>query len=918
MNHFSSRGNVLATILTVCLMITAIFLTPSCQKEDGNHKPTPTPEEIERGYTDLEDLRNKLSGEWVANINQEDPYDVVLIQYNFFGEDGSKFIMFSANDILEPGSGYDLDTVSIKWNLVEDYQGYSKAGVKGDAIEVLAPNDLTNYLVVKKITADSLVCLTAMGQNAAEIPFSRILEPVATKSLRLPPAGLGEEKTKAGGVPSYELMDWMSKIPDSTLLRDMSIPGSHDAATYNVSEATSFAARSQERTLGNQFNAGIRVFDLRIRAEKGSDEAHPNVRLYHNFIPCDMSLDEALKTIVGKVKEHPTECAIVILKPEGNDFADGTGDWAGTLSWLADYITGCDLDFDSNACDPLLTMSEAYHIYYNNNVIPHDMNVSCSHQFHEAITMGEMRGKIAIFFRTPEDEYAGGAASISTWDEKGKMSYYYYYKTHTCDFYVQDNYGTGDSDYKWWEKEEKLREFRNALNLSTRESGNPSRWFANAASCYKADIFEQTPDYATTAEDLYSQFAGLLRSDQSKYRGIFLQDYAGVNEAKRISTKAMIALAVPVLAIPDIPLLNLREKALWVELKLAKAIAGSKDVNGEVLTKAVVENNFKPMMYRLDVNIDPHSQDQGKVWIEDKDISHKYIPSGKSVKIWAQADEEYAFDKWVGSDGSSSRDNPLSVTVTGDITYTASFVRGVSNSDLLPGVFTLKSSKGTRRVRFTKGNLRYVGNFDGEHSYSNYQFCDKQYTRGVYYTGASSSHVCVHFFPVTYKVERNNPKSPYSMYPPEDIGSYSDDVFANHLMSYNGKKLTMVTSEEWYNLLENNRGPDRQFDYPVYVNDVDYAFVLYPDDWTGEKKRAYSGVEWAEAEKKGLVCLPPNGIRYISEVFDSWVRGFYLTEKPNEFLNFVYSSYGSSEHVSQALGSSGANGGCVRLVYDVD
>ena len=910
MNHFSSRGNVLATILTAFLMIMAILLAQSCQKEDGNHKPTP--EEIERGYTDLEDLRNKLSGEWVANINQEDPYDVVLIQYNFFGKDDSKFILFSANDILEPGSGYDLDTVSIKWNLVEDYQGYSKAGVKGDAIEVLAPNDLTNYLVVKKITADSLICLTAMGQNAAEIPFSRILEPIDTKSLRLPPAGLGEEKTKAGGVPSYELMDWMSKIPDGTLLRDMSIPGSHDAATYNVSEATSFAARSQERTLGNQFNAGIRVFDLRIRAEKGSDATHPNVRLYHNFIPCDMSLDEALKTIVGKVKEHPTECAIVILKPEGNDFADGTGDWAGTLSWLADYITGCDLDFDSNACDPLLTMSEAYHIYYNNNVIPHDMNVSCSHQFHEAITMGEMRGKIAIFFRTPEDEYAGGAASISTWDEKGKMSYYYYYKTHTCDFYVQDNYGTGDSDYKWWEKEEKLREFRNALNLSTRESGNPSRWFANAASCYKADIFEQTPDYATTAEDLYSQFAGLLRSDQSKYRGIFLQDYAGVNEAKRISTKAMIALAVPVLAIPDIPLLNLREKALWVELKLAKAIAGSKDVNGEVLTKAVVENNFKPMMYRLDVNIDPHSQDRGKVWIENENIDHKYFPSGKSVKIWAQADEEYAFDKWVGSDGSSSTDNPLSVTVNGDVTYTASFVIDVSNEDLLPGVFTLKSSKGTRRVRFTKGNLRYVGNFYGEHSYSNYQFCDKQYSSHDYqYT--SDINICHHFYPVTYKVERNNPKSPYSMYPPDDFGDHSDDVFANHLMSYNGKTLTVVTSDEWKNLLSET---DKRYGFPVYVNGVSGCIVLYPDNWTGEKKTAYDGVEWAEAEKKGLVCLPVNGYREISTVSKLEGSCTYITDIWNEFL-YCKSNYGSynSCNVAQFTVKIAA---CVRLVYDVD
>ena len=674
MNHFSSRGNVLAAILTAFLMIMAILLAQSCQKEDGNHKPIPTPEEIERGYTDLEDLRNKLSGEWVANINQEDPYDVVLIQYNFFGEEDSKFIMFSANDILEPESGYRLDTVSIKWNLVEDYQGYSKAGVKGNAIEVLAPNDSTNYMVVKKIMQDSLYCTTAMGEYSATIGFSKIKEPVNVSALRFPSeieTESSESKTKADG--SYSLNNWMSKIPDDTPLCNMCIPGSHDAATYNVDDILQFAATSQNRTLGNQFNAGSRVFDLRIRANKNGDY----VGLYHNFVDCNMSLKEALEILVEKVRENPTEGVIVILKPEGNDFAESRGVLSGVASWFLDLVAGCNLNFSESILDATRTEKLATKIV--KETIPESMLLACyDHPFHEEFVMYNIRRKIVVFCRpyyydwgngsTPDDEYF---VAIRPFDENGKMRFKSLDDSrHQSDIYVQDNYGPSDNNSSGWARTKK-EDFKKALELSASENKDGSKWFINSASGYYADITPKFPNYASSAADLYPEFMSAMRN--GKYRGIFLQDYAGDDSYKRIPAAGVMALAVPSLAIPPIPIpftdKTMRQVALELELKAAKALAPETKVKGIDMTRAVIDNNFKSWQYTVSVK----TEGPGKVLIDNQEISEKTVDKGTVVYLYAIPDEGYKLVDWDGDGIYSGPVNPNRIRVERDQSVTAYF-----------------------------------------------------------------------------------------------------------------------------------------------------------------------------------------------------------------------------------------------------
>ncbi|KAK1229407.1 hypothetical protein PQX77_007527 [Marasmius sp. AFHP31] len=85
--------------------------------------------------------------------------------------------------------------------------------------------------------------------------------------------------------------DWMAKVPDETQIVHMNLPGTHDAATWNYSQATQDSLirytgsdippaevfRCQEHSLFDMLNGGIRVFDLRYSWNPGND----TVGFYH-------------------------------------------------------------------------------------------------------------------------------------------------------------------------------------------------------------------------------------------------------------------------------------------------------------------------------------------------------------------------------------------------------------------------------------------------------------------------------------------------------------------------------------------------------------------------------------------------------------------------------------------------------------
>ena len=64
---------------------------------------------------------------------------------------------------------------------------------------------------------------------------------------------------------NYETTDWMKHIPGSTYVCHVTIPGSHDTATgegFKISSNAS-SAQTQEKSIVDQINAGIRGLDFR-------------------------------------------------------------------------------------------------------------------------------------------------------------------------------------------------------------------------------------------------------------------------------------------------------------------------------------------------------------------------------------------------------------------------------------------------------------------------------------------------------------------------------------------------------------------------------------------------------------------------------------------------------------------------------
>lgn len=68
-----------------------------------------------------------------------------------------------------------------------------------------------------------------------------------------------------GGKNEIGPSDWMKGVVDTTLIKDLSISGTHDSGTSVVRWIITFLARCQLLSIPEQLEKGIRYFDIRVR-----------------------------------------------------------------------------------------------------------------------------------------------------------------------------------------------------------------------------------------------------------------------------------------------------------------------------------------------------------------------------------------------------------------------------------------------------------------------------------------------------------------------------------------------------------------------------------------------------------------------------------------------------------------------------
>lgn len=148
----------------------------------------------------------------------------------------------------------------------------------------------------------------------------------------------GYSGVHAALVPAdIKLTDWMADMPDNIYISQLSIPATHDSATYNfiyfppVSDWVVCQARGFTEVL----NLGCRVFDIRIGPYSLLEpkERRDELKMYHSDFPTEVKFAAQFLTECKTfLASHPKETILVELKNEAGDKATNMDNLSSILS----------------------------------------------------------------------------------------------------------------------------------------------------------------------------------------------------------------------------------------------------------------------------------------------------------------------------------------------------------------------------------------------------------------------------------------------------------------------------------------------------------------------------------------------------------------------------------------------------------
>ena len=254
------------------------------------------------------------------------------------------------------------------------------------------------------------------------------------------------KKVNFGAAATARKGNWMSTIPDNTWLHGLSIPGTHDAATYNTSDNS---AQCQSKNFNEQLEAGVRAFDIRVPYIGLSNApTTATVSIYHGIVNTKVLFKDAMDYLVSYVKKNPTETITVVVNKEnsksliaiGNKSKDYSQDDNG-CAWqksIRDYVDGTYKD--ASTVDASITGSRAG--YFITDIS-------------QPLRLSSCRGKILFLTRN----YYGTSQSatspvyggvIRSWEDNTIFDATIY-KTNAasvCGIHIQDNYSQSDYNTK--------------------------------------------------------------------------------------------------------------------------------------------------------------------------------------------------------------------------------------------------------------------------------------------------------------------------------------------------------------------------------------------------------------------------------------------------------------------------------------
>lgn len=147
---------------------------------------------------------------------------------------------------------------------------------------------------------------------------------------------VGAETRRQGRGATVATNDWMSNLSNSDTIDQLNIPGTHDSGTSYLNSPNYH--HTQNLDIGEQLQAGIRFFDMRLRLLENPDwndgdppENRANFAVHHEADWCYLYLDEdswvapqdvgdikgfVLQDCLQFVRLHPTEFILFQVQEE--------------------------------------------------------------------------------------------------------------------------------------------------------------------------------------------------------------------------------------------------------------------------------------------------------------------------------------------------------------------------------------------------------------------------------------------------------------------------------------------------------------------------------------------------------------------------------------------------------------------------
>lgn len=340
--------------------------------------------------------------------------------------------------------------------------------------------------------------------------------------------------------------NWITPLDDDIYVSQLSIPGTHDAATSKVSGLIGSAGRTQDYTIEQQLNMGIRAFDLRPTCTNiggASSGRNPDLPIHHGIIDCDITLKEIFSAFNTFLNNNPGEFIIVTCRWENE--GDPHVDYVNPLG-------GRKWDIFNQAMTNFLNNATNY-------------PVSRQVTFKPELTIGQMRGKILIIMRpnqgsSPDSYYANtahmGTTFVTGWPAGGadvRTSAYFKseYEGSAIGYAViQDYYDVEDTNTK-------INLIKQELDMSAQSHTNSEythTWFINHCSGYSGSAASKT-SYSNNAQAVNPRIFEYITGTEKQVgsTGIMLLDFVG----KRVSS------------------------------------ASNMTVYGDLLPQAIIDNNYK-------------------------------------------------------------------------------------------------------------------------------------------------------------------------------------------------------------------------------------------------------------------------------------------------------------------------------------